>query len=637
LDSSNDIYSEDIATPYVDHDNTNIERAEYYQGLATKEANFNDRVDSTLSAAEYYVQAGDYAQAEQSANSLNISQMNPTQINRYNIVKAYVDYSKGLYESALQRLQGLLTMQQASQHAQSDSELAAENQTQRVDALLLSSFCYQQLNNDDAAISALIERESLLSGNARAETSRYTWQIINSMTRQSRLSIINKTNNVLVRNRLEQSLEGQFAEQTKLPPQFDQWRKPSLGQTKQTIEGAWNASSPKKIAVLLPLTSRFNKAALAVMDGIEYRHDNNQSPYKPSIDFFDIGDNPYQASQYYSSIANMGFDLVIGPIGKDYANQIFSSVGSQVNATVPTILLGGDVDLNGQNYPTFSRLTMSPEAEGIEVANHAQRQGYVTAAVLAPSTEAGERSARAFQQQWLGLGGNISKVITYSPNQFDHSVELKQLFDINQSQARYRKISDVLGFKPEFLAYRRSDVDFIFMIADNESGRIVRPQINFFSGKTVPVYSTSSVFNGIQDQANNLDLEDTLFPVMPWILQSIDIAPYAGQLNMLFAMGSDAYQVAANYQTMRNNPELAISGKMGSLHMETSGEIIFEPIWAQYKNGLAEADDRLPILEGINQSIGSPNQSTSKGSNSYDDSNWDARRSSRKTGVSLPQ
>ena len=300
------------------------------------------------------------------------------------------------------------------------------------------------------------------------------------------------------------------------------------------------------------------------------------------------------------------------------------------------MLLGGDVDLRNQYNRTFTRLTISPEADGVEVAEYAQSQGHVTAAILEPNTETGRRTRQAFAQQWLQQGGNISKVISYSPSQYDHSVELKQLFDINQSQSRYTKISNVLGFKPEFSAYRRADVDFIFMIADNDAGRILHPQINFFSGKTVPVYSTSAIFNGIQDDVNNLDLEDTKFPVMPWILQSVNIAPYAGQLNMLFALGSDAYQIAANYHRMQNDSRVAIEGSMGLLNIQETGDITFKPVWAQFKNGVAEPDSELPLLNQIGLLPNNSNQNTDSQQNSYNDSNWDARRSSRKTGAPIP-
>ena len=635
---------QDTATPLNSQPNYNIERAEYYTQLANSQTNSTTQTNSRLSAGEYYIQANDYRQAQQAIAVINASNLDQQQYNRYRIIQAYIDYSAGSYQAALDKLSDLLIDQQSTGESQ---DISIENQTQRVDALLLSSFCYQQLNDYESAISVLLERESLLTGNARAETTRYIWQVINTLNSNSRQQIIGQTNDVLLRNRLEQSLSGEFALQTEVrPSQFDQWRQSAVLDNKEVVNTNWDANSPKRIAVLLPINSRFSTAAQAVQDGIEYQHDNNSSIYKPQIDFYDIGADPNQAGQYYSSISQKGYDMVIGPIGKDYANQLYltanrQSQNSLFSGGTPTILLGGDINLSQQPNTNFSRLTFSPEADGIEVANRAKRQGYVNAAIIHPLDENSQRTANAFQRHWLNQGGNISKAITYSPNQFDHSVELKQLFEINQSEYRHRQISNVLSFKPEFAPYRRSDVDFIFMIANNDSGRIVRPQINFFRSNTVPVYSASGVFNGIQDKTNNLDLEETRFPVIPWVLQSTEISPYAGQLNLLFAMGGDAYQVAANYRAMRNNSSTAINGKMGALHIEPSGEIVFQPVWAEFKNGLAETSTELPVLRQAisrtpNQRSTGSSQPTQNGSNSYDDSNWDTRESSRKTGTQLP-
>lgn len=644
LDSQQGINTNGDAT--YDNRQINLQRAEYYQRLASQQSNISDQHDALLSAAEYYIQANEHQQAQLIADNFNTSELNQQQSERHTIINAYIDYSAGQFDSALQKLISWGLIADPATSSFNTSDAPHQNETQKVNALLLASFCYQQLGDFDSAIAVLIQRESMLLGSARTETARYTWQLINSLSSAERLSIIEQTNNSLVRNRVDQSLQGQFTTQTELPPQFNQWRDISTPTTLQTIDSVWDETSPSRIAVLLPLTSRYSKAAHAVMDGIEYQHNNNVSAYKPSIDFYDIGETPHQANQYYTAIARMGYDLVIGPIGKDYANQLYLSNTTHTYQHVPTMLLGGDIELNGtsamqNNYSSagnqFTRLTMSPEAEGIEVAHYAKQQGHITVAMLVPDNQTGLRTAQAFKQHWLSQGGNINKTITYSPKQFDHSVELKQLFDISQSEYRHRKLSGVLGFKPKFLPYRRSDVDFIFMIADNKSGRIVRPQINFFSGKTVPVYATSSIFNGIQDKTNNLDLEHTQFPVMPWVLQSTEVAPYAGKLNMLFAMGGDAYQIAAKYQSMLNNPTLAIAGNMGVLNIESSREITYQPIWAEFVDGLAQTSNALPNLNVHRRSsINNQRNSTEREFNSYDDSNWDARQSSRKTSRSVP-
>ena len=138
----------------------------------------------------------------------------------------------------------------------------------------------------------------------------------------------------LVRNRLEQSLGTQVGQAPQAPQQFAQWREDPNAQLKQSIASDWNAASPRSIAVLLPLTSRFGKAANAVLDGINYQHQQNTSPYRPELRVYDIGENPFLAKQYYSAAIQSGADFVIGPLGKDYANQV-NSYGS---AGTPTLL-----------------------------------------------------------------------------------------------------------------------------------------------------------------------------------------------------------------------------------------------------------------------------------------------------------
>jgi len=253
------------------------------------------------------------------------------------------------------------------------------------------------------------------------------------------------------------------------------------------------------------------------------------------------------------------------------------------------------------------------------------------------SSKNSQRVADAFSKTWLSLGGKISKTVRYSPERFDHSAELKQLFGIYESEARRVKLGNTLGYKPKFSPYKRPDIDFVFMIADNDAGRILRPQINFYGGVSMPVYSDSTIFNGIQNSAENLDLERTQFPVMPWVLQSANVAPYAGQLNQLYALGMDTYRLAGNYQRVKKDPNIAINGSTGQLNINNNGVIDFQPVWASFKDGEAVATDTLgidisPLLSPADElERQSADRNPSNNNASYDDSNWDARRSSRKT------
>ncbi len=562
----------------------NSSRAEYYRQQSQTQSDLGSRINSALSAAEYYIQAQDFLGAEGAVFALGNQTLDTVQYDRLTVINAYVANAKGDHVRAISLLQPLWSRKPVEEITDStvfeqQPSIPEPNKltTQQVDALLLGSFSFQALGDYNSALDALIKRERALVGITRSETTRYIWQLINSLPVERRRLIFESTQNPLVRNRIEQSLSSEIAPISTEPQQFEQWREAPQSVAKQAVVEAWNLESPRSIAVLLPLSSKFSKAAQAVKDGINYQHSLNQSSYRPQVRFYDIGDDPYMATQYYSAALQSGADFIIGPLGKDYANQIGNYTGSRVS----TLLLGGDNSLTAST----SRFTMSPEMEGARVAEQAWRDGHLSAGLLVTETASSRRVVDAFNSKWRSLGGKISKTVTYSPKQYDHSVELKQLFDINQSQYRYSQISRTLGFKPKFSAYQRSDIDFIFMIANTQTGRLIRPQVNFFSGSKVPVYSTSSIFNGIQDKVNNVDLDGTRFPVMPWVLRSAKIAPYAGQLNMLFALGSDAYSVAASYQQLRRDSELAINGNTGQVSISRYGETVYQPVWAQFRGG----------------------------------------------------
>ena len=595
-------------------------RARFFEQQAQQSSN-DTRTDATLSAAEYYIQARDFEQAQTTLDALYGTSLDTVQSHRKNVVLAYITYASGDYQNTLQLLAPVISYLPPVEPVVSDP-LQPEQvviptrprlSTQQVDALLLSSLAYQALGNYEPAIHALIEREGALVGAARSETTRYLWQVINQIPVETRRQMIAATQRPLVRNRLEQSLSTELSSTTLEPQQFNRWREETVSE-KQAISSNWNVSSPRRLAVLLPISSRFNKAAQAVKDGIQFQHDANNSPYRPQLVFYDIGDNPYQAVQYYSAATQSGADFIVGPLGREYADQ----VSAVANGSVATLLLGGEAALTSG----VARFAMGPEQEGKQIAERAWSDGHLSAAIIAPDDAVSQRTVSAFERRWSTLGGKITSSTRYSPKQFDHSVELKQLFAIDQSNYRYNRLRQVLGYRPEFSPYQREDIDFIFMLADDDTGRLLRPQINFFTGTRLPVYATSSVFNGIQDSVNNMDLDNTLFPVMPWVLKSAQVSPYAGQLNMLFAMGSDAYEIAGNFRALTGPGQLAINGNTGQVSINRFGEAVYTPVWAKFEQGEAIPETTLGLDLSPIESDNSNHTLNSNVKGVYNDSNW---------------
>ncbi len=679
-------------------DTENAARAQYYQQQASQQGDQNAKVESTLSSAEYYVQANQPQYAAELVNSMGELITDQQHYDRSLIVLAYADYAEGYYQQALTRLDSLIgeiLVSEASTNDLSinDSGLASglqdvleqpldQNQiteselvktedvqdgptellgertyidasktlvptkplsAQQVDALLLSSFSYQKMGNYEMAVAALIRRESALNGSAKAETTRYIWQVIDTIPISQKETISTQSTNAQVRNRVQQSLSGKIGISTQAPSQFNQWREEEPEPNSALLGSDWNVDSPRSIYVLLPLSSRYRKAAEAVKAGIDREHALNNSSYRPNVSYYDIGDNPLQIGQYYAAALRSGADFIIGPIGKIYSNEVNLNSGYSRNSgratQVPMLMLGGDQPLNNGNL----RLSLSPEIEGQRVAERAWLDGHLSAGVLMANSQQSQRAVRGFTQKWLALGGKLNSTTEYSTQKFDHSVELKHLFGIHKSEQRHRQLSQTLGFQPKFSPYQRGDIDFVFMASDSKSGRIVRPQINFFTNSQLPVYSTSSIYNGIEDKINNIDLDQTLFPVMPWVVRSANVSPYAGQLNMLHAAGMDAYRVASSYSVLRDNPDIAISGNTGQLQIANSGEVLYRAAWARFVEGELqvidgkglnltpieiELESDVPFGEDFNEN--SLQNSNSKGS--YNDQTWDPRESRRKVG-----
>ncbi len=618
-----------------------LDRARFYSSQAQRAEEPSTRIDAILSAAEYYIQAQDFSSAEEQLTLISGQPLIQTQSDRATVIRAYIAYDRNQLRDTLALLRPLWqrrselpdTSQANDKISSAQLPRFAALSTQQVDALLLGSLAYQKAGDFDSAVAALIQRERGLVGASRAETTRYIWQVINRLDQDQRHAIINTSTDPLVRNRIEQSLGSQTGEAELKVPEFNEWRdwqSDSLSNQNQEISATWSTDSPQQIAVLLPMTSRFKKAAQAIKEGMEYEHKQNQSSFQPNLQFYDIGDDPFSVAQYYNAAINNGADFVIGPLGRDYANQLaaYSELGR-----VATVLLGGDQALRSN----VSRFIISPEQEGLQIAEQAWRNGHLSAAVIKTDSRTSRRTVEAFKKRWLDLGGKLAQEITYSDSQFDHSVELKQMFAINESQYRLSRLSSVLDFKPKFAAYQRADIDFIFMYANVEAARLLRPQINFFSGSKVPVYAPAKIYNGVSDPVNNMDLNRTRFPIMPWVYRSGQVSPYAGQLNNLFALGSDAYNLAAQYQQLRANDQLGFNGRTGRVSVTPSGMVSSKQLWALFKQGEAVVDERL--IEGREldiRPVGVPNSRRfiNQGRNSENDYNqqtWDAEKAARRT------
>ena len=359
-----------------------------------------------------------------------------------------------------------------------------------------------------------------------------------------------------------------------------------------------------KIAVLIPLSSKSRLAARAFMDGMTAQYHADTATDKPVLEFVDIENDPSEVTQYYYQALLNGADFVVGPLGISYVKEMVQ-FGDFV---VPTLLLGvaDDIPPSEQVY----QFALLPEDAGIAAARRARQDGHATALVLAAPSGWSKRATTAFQDEWERLGGAVIQSRTFELDRGDYSDTIKEVFNIDQSVARYRSLRDLLGESLKFTPRRRHDADCIFLSSDYLHGRLIKPHIDFLKAHDVPVYSTHHIFSGKVDKIADQDLDGVHFADMNWMIDqsdtmknlrrklSTDGAMPAG-LSRIYAMGIDTYNLISRLGTLRGDPNMRYHGVTATIQVDEAGVVLRNPRWTQFIDGTPELILQLPDPERI--------------------------------------
>ncbi len=361
---------------------------------------------------------------------------------------------------------------------------------------------------------------------------------------------------------------------------------------------------PKRIAVLLPLTGKFSKAAFAVRDGILAAYYEDPNREKVSLRFYDTYANTDIGSYVYKEALNDGADFILGPLDKDVINGIQSSELPQI----PTLTLNIGNNQNDNAY-MFSLL---PEDEAVAIAEKAWNDGFQRAALLLPNSSLGHRLSESFSKRWSALGGEVVSESFFNAKKNDFATPIKELLDIDESELRLSRLQSVIGNKVEFTPRRRNDIEFIFMSAFPLQARLIKPQLRFHHATDVPVYATSHLYSGETDVNKDRDMNEIIFGDMPWLLkpdetrikssnQLRDI--YQGQLQRLVAMGIDGYNIIQRLPYMAKTTSETYEGQSGLLSMTDNHRIARHLTWAEFIRGVPHLVREEINIEPLEQTI----------------------------------
>ncbi len=558
-------------------------------------AEANQKLELLLDAAEILVQLGDTPWARSIINNLpvNANSEAPNYLKlqvKKRLIQSYIAAADGYYPLAYDRLNSDFI----------DDALPAMPANLAKDVYRLRA----QLLFDMEFYAASTEQRVLLSNlqtsgdQASRENEALIWQTLMEIpldelqrhveTAQDRelkgwyqLATLSKNNQTNLRQQLHQ-LDAWVAEWPDHPASLS--LPADLQLLRQLLE-----EQPTRIAFLLPLTGKLGGAGNAIRDGFLAAYFERQQiePQMPELRFYDT-DNADINTLYDQAITD-GNQLVIGPLSKDSILEL----SLRPSMPVPTLALNA-IDNPLSSIENLYQFSLGVEDEARIAATKAFRDGHRRALIIAPNSPWGDRSVDAFIEQWRLLGGELTSDYRFEDTN-DYVKVIQSALKLDESYQRAREVRSVVGHI-EFEPRRRQDIDMIFLAAQAQQARQVKPTLAFHYAGDIPVYGTSQVYSGEENRKLDQDMNGMKFSTIPWIFnnqlpEKIAIQKYTdnyANFQPLYALGVDCFHLYPRLKQLEKVKQAHFYGQTGKLNLNENRQFVRQQVWAEFRGGLAK-------------------------------------------------
>ncbi|CAA0083218.1 Penicillin-binding protein activator LpoA [Zhongshania aliphaticivorans] len=567
----------------------NIDTAEQWLANA-KTMDTQDSAELLLRAAEVLLREGELARADDVVGELISPELNPDQALRLALIRARVLRGHAEFQQALAELSDSIVekavldapirrqMQysqlRASLYEIEGDHLSAARERIFIDPLLSPS--QQPFNRESIWASLMQIPTTVLANNINSATNKdyIGWLELASIAKDNQ-------------NNIEAQVQ-----------QRDTWlRNWPKHPAHDSLPGGLDKLNdliierPSQVALILPVTGRLAAYGKAIRDGFfaAYYDTLTQGGNVPQINQYDS--NTDDINSLYQAAINKGNKLIIGPLEKENLSALASRHTNSM--TVPTLALNR---IDGQNFPSgLYQFGLNPEEEAEQIAEIAAKKGYVRALILSPEGAWGQKVANAFAERWRNLNGKIVANQTFDTTKNNYSEQIKSTLQIDRSQQRLKRLQQIIGIRPDYEPYRRSDVDFIFLLARPNEGRAIKPLLAYHYAGDIPVYATSHIYRGNNAPGKDQDINGVRFIDIPWIFdenstirQDISAGiPSSPRYERMYALGVDSFRLHLRLKQLQNGASGQVFGETGTLTLNMLGQIERELSLAEIKDGIA--------------------------------------------------
>jgi len=297
------------------------------------------------------------------------------------------------------------------------------------------------------------------------------------------------------------------------------------------------------------------RAALAFVEG------------KPALEVVRTDASSAHIMAGYEAATRRGAAVIVGPMTRNGVTALAAS--GKVRPLTLALNAPEQPVAMPENLYAFG---LSIDAEARQVARSAYADHLRDAVVVQSVSALSKRASQAFAEEWLALGGRISDTAEFGPRSDPRSDPRSEL------QRLHQKLS-------------KSDADLVFLAADPDQARAVRPYLN----NQIPVYATSQINSGRVEPVANVDLNGIRFVEMPWLAQPDNMTAMiyprpdslAPELQRFYALGIDACRIANEFLNRRLR--LNLEGVTGTLTLKSNGTVEREAMQSVFRDGAAVA------------------------------------------------
>ena len=515
--------------------------------------------------ARLALERGDLTTSNRLAETLTTDGLSKQEISLLMLTKAQLAFNVGNTEAALR----LLTSESFN--------LLDLNQAMQIEGSLLLADTYLATNRFYASARERVLIHHLLEGSAqKANTNAIFETLLNLptpiLTAYAKKSISNEVRGWLSLSAMSKQFQNRPSQQLRA---LGNWKKLWIGHPAAknlpdslTFLDSVVAEQPKVLGILLPQSGPLAAAGNAITKGIMAAHyDANSATEIRVFDSQSITD----LLAFIQKEAANGVDLFIGPLQKDKVAALAEARLSVPVLALNRLALPDDARINGNLF----QFGLAPEDEAIQIARRAQKDQHRRVLLIAPSDNWGDRSVEAYQSATEGL--DTKTIIARYDDDVTYAQFVRQILEVDESQARSDELRRMIGRGFEFTPRRRQDLSMIALLSNGDDARQLSPALAFYYADDLPIFATSQVNDVNATRINNLDLNGVQFLDIPWKLlprddlgdRIVNAWPAAsGSLGPLFAMGMDSYNLLPRLKQMREFPSTRFYGTTGTLRIE---------------------------------------------------------------------